>query len=45
MIWRALRTGGAQYARFPAVSPPQEKPLAKALAITSATATPQLPLS
>jgi hypothetical protein len=37
MICGPLRSGGAQYARFPAASPPHENPLAKALAITSAT--------
>jgi hypothetical protein len=36
MICGPLRSGGAQYARFPAASPPHENPLAKALAITSA---------
>jgi hypothetical protein len=37
MICRPLRSGGAQYACFPAASPPHEKPLEKALAMTSAT--------
>ena len=37
MICGPLRSGLAQYARFPEASPPQENPLANALAITSAT--------
>src|ERR1700722_8559677 len=37
MIRGPLRSEGAQYVRFPVASPPHENPLAKALAITSAT--------
>jgi hypothetical protein len=34
MSWSPLRSGEAQYTRFPVASPPQENPLAKALAMT-----------